>query len=70
MAFNPDPKIKPTNKEPFKGIAPTTYRQFGVKAFRTKSKYNNVRTEYNGIKYDSKLEAQTAEELDWRLKFH
>lgn len=68
MAFNPDPKIKQTNKEPFKGTVPTTYRQLGLKAFRTKSKYHNVRTEYNGIKYDSKLEAQTAQELDWRLK--
>lgn len=65
--FNPDPKIKPTTIEPIKKAA-SSVRQFGVKGFRTKNKYNNVRTEYNGIKYDSKLEAQTAQELDWRLK--
>ena len=65
--FKPDPKIKPTTNEPIKQAA-TSFRQFGAKGFRTKNKYNNVHTEYNGIKYDSKLEAQTAQELDWRLK--
>lgn len=29
-----------------------------------KSKYNNVKTEYNGVKYDSKKEAFYAQKLD------
>lgn len=33
-----------------------------------KNKYNAVKTEYNGYKYDSKFEAQQAYELDLRLK--
>lgn len=28
------------------------------------SKYHNIKTEYNGIKYDSKKEAQFAQDLD------
>lgn len=32
------------------------------------SKYGNKKTEYNGRKYDSKLEARIAQELDLRLK--
>jgi hypothetical protein len=31
-------------------------------------KYHALRTEYNGVYYDSKFEAQTAMNLDWRLK--
>lgn len=33
-----------------------------------KSKYNNEKTEYNGIKYDSKLEASYAVHLDMAKK--
>ena len=33
-----------------------------------KSKYRATKTEYNGRKYDSKLEARVAWELDMRLK--
>lgn len=32
------------------------------------SKYRNKKTVYNGVKYDSKLEAQTAVELDLLLR--
>jgi hypothetical protein len=32
------------------------------------SKYNNVKTVYNGRRYDSKLEARVAQELDLRMK--
>lgn len=46
----------------------TSYNVSSLKGFRTKNKYNNVTTEYNGIKYDSKLEAKVAQDLDWRLK--
>lgn len=31
-------------------------------------KYHALRTEYNGVYYDSKFEAQTAMSLDWRVK--
>jgi Protein of unknown function (DUF1064) len=31
-------------------------------------KYRALRTEYNGVYYDSMFEAQTAMDLDWRLK--
>lgn len=34
----------------------------------SKNKYNAVKTEYDGYKYDSKFEASVAMELDWRLK--
>lgn len=33
-----------------------------------KSKYNNIKTIYNGIKYDSKKEAEYAKILDLRIK--
>ena len=45
-----------------------TYNESKLKAFRSKSKYHNVSTEYNGLKYDSKLEAKVAQDLDWKLK--
>lgn len=32
------------------------------------NKYNARKTEYNGVRYDSKLEASVAYELDMRLK--
>ena len=34
----------------------------------TAGKYSALRTEYNGVFYDSKFEAQTAMSLDWRLR--
>lgn len=33
-----------------------------------KNKYNAKITEYNGVKYHSKLEATYAKNLDWRVK--
>lgn len=35
---------------------------------KTLSKYRNVQTEYNGIKYMSKKEAEYAAQLDWQRK--
>lgn len=35
---------------------------------KTLSKYRNVQTEYNGIKYMSKKEADYAAQLDWQRK--
>lgn len=68
--FKPDPKIKKEAKEEWTGksMSASSYRQMGVKGFRKKKKYHNVTTEYNGIKYDSKLEAKIAQDLDWQLK--
>lgn len=68
MAFKPDPKIKNEVKEQWQGSQSTGYRQSRIKGFRSKSKFNNVTTEYGGIKYDSKLEAKIAQDLDWKLK--
>lgn len=35
---------------------------------KTLSKYRNIQTEYNGIKYMSKKEADYAAQLDWQRK--
>lgn len=34
----------------------------------TRNKYNAIRTEYDGVKYDSKFEATQAMELDLRVR--
>lgn len=44
-----------------------SFSEHKLKSFRSKSKYRNVTTEYNGFKYDSKLEAKVAQDLDWKL---
>lgn len=44
------------------------HNEIQLKSFRTKGKYQNESVWYNGNKYDSKLEARVAEELDYRLK--
>lgn len=44
------------------------FTQQRLKYFRSKKKYNNQHQIYNGRRYDSKLEANFAEELDWRKK--
>lgn len=33
-----------------------------------KNKFNAIRQTYNGYSYDSKMEAQYAAQLDWRIK--
>lgn len=48
-------------------ISTAEYHQL-INGGKKKSKYGNVRTEYNGKKYDSKREAEYAAELDLRLK--
>ena len=60
MTFNPDPKHKTQ--------AASSWNQTRLKGWRSKSKYRNVTTEYNGLKYDSKLEAKVAQDLDWKMK--
>ena len=44
------------------------YSIYRNKNFRSKKKYNNRSKYYNGRTYDSMLEANFAEELDWRKK--
>ena len=45
-----------------------TYRIKKIGNFRQRSKFYNIRRTYNGYSYQSKLEAKTAQELDFRLK--
>jgi len=69
--FKPDPKFKNEVKAEWTGSKASGYRQMSGKSFASKtnkSKYGNIRTEYNGIKYDSIFEAETAQELDWLLQ--
>lgn len=44
------------------------YRQMRLTHFRKKKKYHNQSKQYNGRTYHSKLEANFAQELDWRMK--
>lgn len=60
MTFKPDPKQKTA--------AASSWNQSRLKWWRSKSKYHNVSIEYNGLRYDSKLEAKVAQDLDWKLK--
>ena len=48
----------------YEEITAKEYRQLK----RNKKKYHNRRQTYNGVHYDSKLEAHTAENLDWLVK--
>lgn len=57
---------KPYTKEQ-STISYKTYREEYLSKTRKKPKYNNVRQEYNGHHYDSKLEAKYAQELDFRI---
>lgn len=62
-------QLKSLIKEPIKSDqSKQTYSELKLKAFRSKSKLRNNSTEYNGLRYDSKLEAKVAQDLDWKLK--
>jgi hypothetical protein len=61
MTFRPYPKSEST-------MSAKTYREKYLSKERKKNKYNASSTTYNGLKYDSKLEANYAEELDYRVK--
>jgi hypothetical protein len=45
-----------------------SFYQYKLKDFRKKSKYRNQKQVFSGRKYDSKFEANFAEELEWRKK--
>jgi hypothetical protein len=67
MSFNPRPKDKDKPKQ--ENLIPVTeYRNTFLKGARKKQKYHAKKQTYNGVKYDSTLEAKVAEELDWQLK--
>jgi len=65
--FNPRPKDKDKPK-PTDTIPVTEYRQNYLKGSGKKNKYGAKKQTYNGVKYDSGLEARVAEDLDWQLK--
>lgn len=48
--------------------AKKSYLQMPLKHFRKKGKYHNVSQEFEGRRYDSRLEAKFAQELSWRKK--
>lgn len=56
-------KPKPDNVMPV-----GEYRVNYLKKAGKKNKYNARKQVYNGVKYDSTLEAKVAEDLDWRLR--
>lgn len=43
------------------------YRVKKWKYCKTRTKYNNKTTEYNGFKYHSKFESKVAQDLDFRI---
>jgi hypothetical protein len=65
--FNPQPKDKDKVKP--EGLIPVAeYRVNYLKGSGKKNKYKAKKQAYNGVKYDSTLEAKVAEDLDWQLK--
>ena len=65
--FNPRPKEKDKPK-PDNLMPVAEYRQNFLKGSGKKNKYKAKKQTYNGVKYDSTLEAKVAEDLDWQLK--
>jgi hypothetical protein len=65
--FNPQPKDKWKDK-PDNLIPVSEYRVNFLKSSGKKNKYKAKKQVYNGVKYDSTLEAKVAEDLDWQLK--
>ena len=45
-----------------------THKSYMKQTRFDRNKYGNIRQTYNGYSYDSKLEAQYAANLDWRIK--
>lgn len=65
--MNPRPKDK-WKEKPENLIPVASYRQNYLSKTKKKNKLNNKSQTYGGEKFDSKLEARVAEDLDWRLK--
>lgn len=67
MKFNP--QLKDKDKPKPENIIPVAeYRVNFLKHSGKKNKYGAKKQAYNGVKYDSTLEAKVAEDLDWQLK--
>jgi hypothetical protein len=66
MTFKPQPKDK--WKELPQAIPVTEYRENYLNKAGRKNKYGAKKQQYNGVKYDSNLEAKVAEDLDYQLK--
>jgi hypothetical protein len=67
--FNPQPKEKWKREAEAQSVLPVQeYRVMILSKSDRKNKYKAKKTDYNGAKYDSKLEARVAADLDWRLK--
>jgi hypothetical protein len=65
--FNPQPKEKDCPKQ--ENLIPVTeYRNTFLKGARKKNKYHAKKQTYDGIKFDSTLEAKVYEELLWQQK--
>jgi hypothetical protein len=64
--FNPRPKDKDKPK-PDNLMSVQEYRVSQFKGTKKKNKYGAKKQTYNGVKYDSTLEAKVAEDLDWQL---
>ncbi|HYF69132.1 MAG TPA: DUF1064 domain-containing protein [Ohtaekwangia sp.] len=65
--MNPQPKDK--WKVPSNNLIPVaSYRENYLSGVKKKNKLGNKTQMYGGIKFDSKLEARVAEDLDWRMK--
>jgi hypothetical protein len=67
--FNPQPKEKDKVK-PLDVMPVSEYRVKYLKGSGKKNKYGAKKQTYNGVKYDSTLEAKVAEDLDWQLRAH
>lgn len=65
--MNPRPKEK-WKEKPEEVMPVQQYRVLYASKTRKKSKYKNKTKTYNGVTYHSILEANYAEELDWRKK--
>jgi hypothetical protein len=63
--FNPRPKDKDKVK-PLDSMPVSEYRVKYLKGSGKKNKYKAKKQTYNGVKYDSTLEAKVAEDLDWQ----
>lgn len=64
----PIPKDKWIAEQNSNVIPVNEYRVMSLKKSGAKNKYKAKKQSYNGVKYDSTLEAKVAENLDWKLK--
>lgn len=66
--MNPQPKEKWKAQKESNVIPVATFRVNYLSGTKKKNKYNAKKQSFNGVKYDSTLEAKVAEDLEWQLK--